>query len=218
MRRVSQHDLLQDAVMDAAAAHCARGGDASAFESLVRKYHARVYQFVLRRGIGRSDAEDLTQETFLRAWRAIGAFDPGGRARFSTWLFTIASRLASTHRRDAKNAARASQRLAQRAAREPHHRGREPGEGLSPGALPVGADLWALADRVLGDEARSAMWLRYAEDLTPEEIGLVLERSGVSVRVMLFRGRARLAKELERQGAGGRRPDPVRLMQENCHA
>jgi len=177
--------VAQEAVLDAAAAHCARTGDASAFEGLVRKYHTRVEHFVRRRGVGAGDVEDLAQETFLRAWRSISAFDPGGRARFSTWLFTIASRVASTHLRDARTAERALRSIMPTAAACAQEK-----------VAACDVDLWGLADRVLGPETRSALWLRYAEDLSPEEIAHVLQRSGVSVRVMLMRGRARLAKEL----------------------
>ncbi len=200
-----EHAVAREAVLDAAAAHCARGGDASAFEALVRKYHARVQHFVLRRGVPRSDAEDLTQEAFLRAWRAIGTFDPGGPARFSTWLFTIAARLAATHARDTAAAQRALDRAAWRRRHEE--------AGPKP-ASPEGVDLWALADATLGAETRAALWLRYAEDLSPEEIARVLNRSGVSVRVMLFRGRTRLARELGRPG----KPEVENGMREGCHA
>lgn len=205
---------LRETVLDAAAAHCARSGDPSAFESIIRSYNARVYQFLVRRGVRASDAEDLTQETFLRAWRAIGTFDPGGRAKFSTWIFTIAARLASSHARNAAVAARAMDGVARIKSAQTPRVGA--GVGNISGA-DSGVDLWALADQVLGAEQRTALWLRYAEDLTPEEIGLVMERTGVSVRVMLFRGRARLARELERLGAGACDISAVRG-QEGCHA
>jgi RNA polymerase sigma-70 factor (ECF subfamily) len=57
--------------------------------------------------------------------------------------------------------------------------------------------LWSIADRVLESEPRSALWLRYAEDLSVPEIAKVMGRSSVSVRVMLFRARAKLGRHLE---------------------
>ena len=56
-----------------------------------------------------------------------------------------------------------------------------------------GFHAWALAARILRRDERSALWLRYAEDLAPVEIARILGRPGVSVRVLLFRAREKLA-------------------------
>jgi RNA polymerase sigma-70 factor (ECF subfamily) len=65
----------------------ARGGDAAAFEELVRRHADRLYGVVLRFSTGPEEAEDITQEAFLRAWRSIGRFQ--GRSRFFTWIYRI---------------------------------------------------------------------------------------------------------------------------------
>jgi RNA polymerase sigma-70 factor (ECF subfamily) len=65
----------------------ARGGDAPAFEELVRRHADRLYGVVLRFSAGPEEAEDITQEAFLRAWRSIGRFQ--GRSQFFTWLYRI---------------------------------------------------------------------------------------------------------------------------------
>lgn len=65
----------------------AQSGDRLAFEELVRRHAERLYAVVVRfLGDGR-EAEDVTQEAFLRAWRSIGGFK--GRSRFYTWLYRI---------------------------------------------------------------------------------------------------------------------------------
>jgi RNA polymerase sigma-70 factor, ECF subfamily len=65
----------------------ARGGDRSAFEELVRRHADRLYAVVLR-FIGDADeAEEVTQEAFLRAWRSIDRFR--GHSQFFTWLYRI---------------------------------------------------------------------------------------------------------------------------------
>jgi RNA polymerase sigma-70 factor (ECF subfamily) len=73
----------------------ARNGDHDAFASLVDAYHARVWRFLLKWVKNRDDAEELTQETFLAAWRALPTFRAG--SQFSTWLLGIALNLARNH-------------------------------------------------------------------------------------------------------------------------
>lgn len=70
----------------------ARRGDLDAFEQLVRECQPDVFRFVLYVTRDRSTAEDVTQETFLRAFRFIGGFRGG--SRFSSWLLRIARNCA----------------------------------------------------------------------------------------------------------------------------
>jgi RNA polymerase sigma-70 factor, ECF subfamily len=65
----------------------ARGGEREAFEELVRRHADRLYAVVLRFLGDRADAEEATQEAFLRAWRSIERFE--GRSQFFTWLCRI---------------------------------------------------------------------------------------------------------------------------------
>ena len=65
-----------------------RQGDPAAFEALIRQHQRMIYSLTYRMTGSPADAEDLTQETFLRAWRQIGSYR--GAARFSTWLYRIA--------------------------------------------------------------------------------------------------------------------------------
>jgi RNA polymerase sigma-70 factor (ECF subfamily) len=65
----------------------ARGGDRAAFEELVRRHADRLYAVVLRFCADAGEAEDVVQDSFLRAWRGIGGFE--GRSLFSTWLYRI---------------------------------------------------------------------------------------------------------------------------------
>src|SRR6266850_2279393 len=68
-----------------------RAGDPRAFEELVIAYQHRVFGVALRMLGSRAEAEEIAQEVFLRAYRAIGEFR--GEARLGTWLYGIASRL-----------------------------------------------------------------------------------------------------------------------------
>ena len=78
------------------AAHLA--GDGDAFAELVRRYRARLLNFVDRMIHDRDRAEDLVQEAFLRVFRHIGRYDPA--RKFSTWIYTIASNLAKNELRN----------------------------------------------------------------------------------------------------------------------
>jgi RNA polymerase sigma-70 factor (ECF subfamily) len=80
----------------------AQRGDARAFRVLVELYHVRVYSLLwrmLERSHGSARVEELTQETFLRVFRSLDGFDARGPARLSTWVLTIATRLALNERR-----------------------------------------------------------------------------------------------------------------------
>lgn len=64
-----------------------QGGDRGAFEELVRRHADRLYAVVVRFVADGEEAQDVTQEAFLRAWRSIGRFR--GRSQFFTWLYRI---------------------------------------------------------------------------------------------------------------------------------
>ncbi|HWI06331.1 MAG TPA: sigma-70 family RNA polymerase sigma factor [Solirubrobacteraceae bacterium] len=73
----------------------ARAGDRAAFEELVRRHADRVYAVVIRFGAPGGEAEEIVQETFVRAWRAIGRFK--GESQFFTWLYRIAINETKRH-------------------------------------------------------------------------------------------------------------------------
>src|SRR5215213_3178627 len=73
---------------DAAAVALARDGDSEAFRALVERHSRAVFRLAHRMTGNASDAEDVVQETFLRAYKQLGRFE--SRANFSTWLHRIA--------------------------------------------------------------------------------------------------------------------------------
>jgi RNA polymerase sigma-70 factor, ECF subfamily len=188
----------------------ARRGCVPCFESLLGRYEARVYNFIRRTTPDRQDAEDLTQETFVHAWRGIGRYDD--RWRFSTWLFTIATRRAATHRRRRAGPLRLTDWTAGGTAdalaggedwtEAPDERSED---------LELGRRLWAAAETVLSSEARSALWLRYVEDMSAKDIASIIGKSPVAVRVMLFRAREKLARWAREEAApaAGHPPEPA---------
>ncbi len=165
----------------------ARAGSKPAFAELVARYEAPLFNFLLMRVRTAEDAEELTQDAFLRAWRKLDLYR--SEWKFSTWLFTLARHLAASRQR----------------AAPPATVGDEAAEAMCLRPDPSGAladteeraNLWSLAERVLTPDQRSALWLRYAEDRTVTEIAQILGRNGTAVRVLLFRARASLGRHLD---------------------
>jgi len=78
----------------------AKEGDREAFGALVRKYQRRVYATALHITGNHSDADDVAQDAFVRAYRAMGSFD--GRSKLFTWLYRITVNTALNHLRARK--------------------------------------------------------------------------------------------------------------------
>ena len=156
-------------------------GAASAFDELIERYQERLLRFLLTRSPCRADAEDAIQDTFISAYRYLASFDP--RWRFSTWIYRIALRNLARQRRP---------------------EWQESDEILVSDEDPLQdcidhserENVWLTAKRLLSDDAFSAMWLRYVEDMSVKEIGQALDKSLSWVKVTLLRGRRRLAAEL----------------------
>jgi len=81
----------------------ARQGDSDAFAALVRKYQRRVYATAYQILGNHSDADDVAQDAFVRAFRGLSSFD--GRSDFFTWLYRITVNTALNHLRSKKRAA-----------------------------------------------------------------------------------------------------------------
>ena len=90
-------DRSDIALEDAALVQRTRKGDMRAFGMLVAKYQDRIFNLILRMCPRHAEAEELTQETFLRALERIGQFR--GNSKFYTWLFRIGANLTLSHRR-----------------------------------------------------------------------------------------------------------------------
>jgi RNA polymerase sigma-70 factor (ECF subfamily) len=184
-------DTLSARSVEKLAARSAQGSHAD-FAELVRRYHERVYNFLVKRTRNPDEAADLTQEAFVRAWQRIDRYDP--RWQFSTWIFTIAVRLSvSRQRREKRNVHGEDFDQRWSAKGEGALARMEQGESVA-----AGRALWELAESVLGEDQYLALWLRYAEGLSMSDIARVIGKSQVGVRVSLFRARASLAQAARR--------------------
>jgi len=175
------------ALSDEALAARAQSGSMDDFVELHDRYQGRVFNFLCRRTAMRNDAEDLTQETFLRAWQNLGSYLPA--MRFSTWLFTIAVRLGIDRHRARQTSDGVHEKLRLAAQVDSRSDGDDDVDSRE-----RGGNLWSLARQVLSTDQHTALWLRYAEGLDIQEIATVMDRNPVATRVMLFRARELLAK------------------------
>ncbi|SRR5581483_1723404 len=161
-------------------------GSLAAFEELVRRYEHRVYAFACQLCPGEVDARELTQDAFVQAFLSLRQFD--SRRSFAPWLFTIARRKGIDRHRH-----RSTLRWTDEAAPElPDVR--DPAALLEESELR--RDLWQRARRCLPPVQFQALWLRYAEDMEVADIARVLGKSRVHAKVLLFRARRALLREL----------------------
>jgi len=169
-------------VEDQQLVRAAQGGDQAAFEELVRRHADRVHA-VVHRLVGRSgEAEEVTQEAFLRAWRGIGRFN--GDAAFSTWLYRIA--VNEAHRTRERRPPPLGATSIEDQAVEP----REPGPG--PAGVAEHRALRAALERAVADLhpcLRGPLVLRDVEGLPTAEAAAALELSQAAFKSRLHRAR-----------------------------
>lgn len=171
----------------------AQAGDDRAFRALVERYQRPIWElcwrFTAPAGLG-DRAEDLTQETLVRVYRALPGFDPRGAARLSTWILTIAARLACNELRRVRPEPAGDDAFAIPAPDGSPRRAREGVElgaaiAAALGALPAGARaVLVLADYFELDHAEIASALEL-------EVGTVksrLSRARAAVRARLIEG------------------------------
>lgn len=88
----------REAATASALVAAAKGGDQRAFESLVRRYRKRIYALALHMTGSASEADDIAQEVFLKAFRALAQFE--GRSQFFTWVYRMTVNRSLNSRRD----------------------------------------------------------------------------------------------------------------------
>src|SRR5215475_10977599 len=154
----------------------ARRGDRDSFGRLVRRHQRRVYAAALHILGNHADADDATQEAFVRAYRGLAAFD--GRADFFTWLYRIAVNTALNALRSGKRGAALHQRSGTEAA---HVGGRPEALGHGPPSPAQHAERTGEVARVLAAVAelspslRVTLVLATVEELPHRQIAEILQ-------------------------------------------
>jgi RNA polymerase sigma-70 factor, ECF subfamily len=179
----SEHELIRSA----------RAGNQDAFAELVVIHADRVYGALRRFGLDASEADEVAQEVFLRAWRGLARFEE--RAQFSTWLYRIAFN-------------EAQRRLSRRA---PPGAGPDPDRDdpvlslpeaphLGPEAQTLDHEFELTVERALAqlpDEWRAAVVLRDIEGLSTQEAAEIVGARPAAFKSRLHRGRMQLRALLE---------------------
>ena len=178
----------------------AKKGDSRAFDLLVLKYQGRVTQLVSRYLNNAAEVEDVTQEAFIKAYRALPNFR--GDSAFYTWLYRIAANAAKNHlvalgRRPTSDMALDDLEVFDVPGRLKDHE--------SPDEVIMGQQLEMLISRTIEElpvELRAALTLREFEGLSYEEIADVLECPIGTVRSRIFRAREAIDVKVAQQLQG----------------
>ena len=174
---------------DRAAVDDARAGDTGAFEALVLRYQARIVNYASAMVHDPGVAEDVAQETFVRAWRGLDRFR--GESSFRTWLYRVATNVARTHAdRRGRQACTADRSLDDET--EPLHAGNVPSAGPDVETALVTREAIDHALAELPDELRVALVLRDVEGLDYKEIAAVTGAPMGTVESRIFRARRRM--------------------------
>lgn len=193
----------QTSVQIALVARC-MAGDSGAWEMLVQQNNRRVFNLCYRFTGSMTDAEDLTQDVFIKIYRTLGSFDPD-KSAFTTWMTTVTRNLLVDHFRrtkqerttDSMDAApegeeeggglRLSDRIEDRAPRPDERMETQEKQKLVHKAL-----------QELSPELKEAVILRDLQDMDYKEIATALKVPEGTVKSRINRGRAELARVLQR--------------------
>lgn len=168
----------------------ARARDAAAFEELVRRHADRLYAVVLRFVADREEAQEVTQEAFLRAWRSIGRFE--GRSLFFTWLYRIG--INEAKRRAAKRPPATVASLDDEPIPE------APDWSEAPETRLDQADLRRILEQAIRSlplDYRAPIILRDVEGLSTREAAEVMELGEAAFKTRLHRARLAVRRVLD---------------------
>lgn len=160
-----------------------KSGNLSAFEAIFRRYERRVFNMAARMTGNRDDAEDIKQEAFIKAHKAIGSFRGG---KFSTWLFKIAANLCLDRARRKMNKITSSEGLVEQVD------WRNAEDDTDPEYVLLREEFSRAVRTVLATippHYRILLVLRHIDDMSYEEIAEVIGCSVNALGVRLHRAR-----------------------------
>lgn len=177
----------------------AAAGSAEAFEQLVLKYQTAVYNLCLRMTGDPEDAADMTQESFLKAWRNLESFQ--GNSAFSTWLYRLASNTCLDHLRSVKRKPQLS--LVMEDEDGETQALDVPDSAPSPEEQVIALDEQSRLNdalQALDEDQRQILILRAVNGLSYTEIAEALQLKEGTVKSRLARARDQLRKKLQQNG------------------
>jgi len=193
---------LEDAQVVGSLVRRCIAGDAVAWEEIVQRYNRRIYNLCYRFAGTADDAQDLTQEVFIKMYRTLNSYDVE-RGAFMTWMTTLTRNLLVDHFRKSKQ-----DRMTDSLDAPPseHEDAMPLSEKIPDKALPPDARVKSQETREvvhhalqkLSPELREAVILRDLQDMDYREIAAVLKVPEGTVKSRINRGRAELARLLQR--------------------
>lgn len=193
---------MEDAQVVALLVRRCISGDAIAWEEIVQRYNRRIYNICYRFAGSSDDAQDLTQEVFIKVYRTLSSYD-SEKAAFMTWVTTVTRNLLVDHFRKTKQ-----DRLTDSLDNSPsEHEDSQPlSEQIPDQTAPPDATVQSRETREtvhkalqkLSPELREAVILRDLQDLDYREIAVALKVPEGTVKSRINRGRAELARLLQR--------------------
>ena len=193
---------MEDAQVAALLVRRCVSGDAAAWEEIVQKYHRRIYNICYRFAGSTDDAQDLTQEVFIKMYRTLNSYDVD-RGAFMTWVTTMTRNLLVDHFRKTKQE-RLTDSLDTSASDHEDAMPmseRIPDHGPAPDSRVQSreaGDTVHQALQKLSPELREAVILKDLQDMDYKEIAIVLKVPEGTVKSRINRGRAELARLLQR--------------------
>ena len=185
-----------------------KAGDASAFEELMTRHQARVLSMLVHFTDSRQQAEDLTQEVFLKVYNARAAYEP--TAKFTTWLYRIVRNQGLNAVRSRKNRPEVFFGAVSDGGDD---RGVEENLLSKSGYMPARQydkseerEMVRLALQSLNPRQREALLYHHFEGMDYDQIAQVMDLTGSAVKSLLFRARQRLAEILAPYMNDGRLP------------
>lgn len=177
-----------------------KNGSEVAFSELVRRYEGAVYSLCYRTMGHAGEAEDLAQESFLRLYRSLGQFRPGGRLR--PWLHKIAVNVCLDALRKRKEPTLSLDEMSEGRGEPPiPHGGSQPEEACLGHEAQMAVHQALLQ---LPGEYRVALVLRYLEGLSYQEVADALGVPLSTVETRIFRAKKMLGQVLTSPTAGGK--------------
>jgi RNA polymerase sigma-70 factor (ECF subfamily) len=174
------------------------GGDVEAFGTLYQRFAERVFRYIAYRVHTPAEAEDLTAQVFLNAWKAISRYKPQ-EAPFLAWLYTIShNQVINYAKSKAQNTAFTSIDSAHELVDT--NRYNSPDERTT--KLAEYEELRQALLKLPIDQ-QQVIFFRYVEELGHAEIGLLMGKPEVTIRGILFRAHEGLRKYLKRESVFG---------------
>jgi len=159
-------------------------GDRQAYALLVEEYKSQIYNLAYRMTGNLEDADDLTQDTFIRAYQYLWRYDQ--RKKFFTWLYTLALNLIRNHLRKKKKYNKSSEEVSALSLTDKNPSPEE--------KLIEDQEISSYLLR-LEDDLRALLIMKYQQELSFEEIAEITGKSLSAVKMRIYRGLEKL-KEL----------------------